>query len=476
MIDPGTACRYQVSIPIMKKCHPIVLLSKACVVILALGCSIATTSGQESIGAIKVPDGFHALFDGKDLNGWRGGSTFDHRKFLSFTEEERQKQMTEWTADMLEHWSIEGDELVNDGKGRYATTIKDYGDFELLIDYKTVPKADSGIYLRGVPQVQIWDTNEKDEKSVRLGKPLGSGGLWNNNPGSLGKDPMVKADKAFGEWNSFRILMLGSRVSVWFNGQHIVDHATMHNYYDRRNKEHKDNLRPVPAKGPIQLQTHGGEIRWRNIFLREIGTAEANEILAQADGDEGFESVFNGTDLSGWSGAVENYQVVDGTILCRKGKGGTLYTDAEYGDFIATVQFKLPPGGNNGLAIRYPGKGNPAYDGMTELQVLDSFHEKYQREGKSIKAYQYHGSAYSQVAAHTGYLRPVGEWNYQKVTVKGSTIHVELNGAIILNTDLSKVDSNPKRFKGKDLKKGHFGLAGHSDPVAFRNIRIKRLD
>ncbi len=426
--------------------------------------------------AVKAPKGFKALFNGKHLKNWRGGSTFDHRKFLDMSKEERKKQDDEWTADMLEHWSIEGDELVNDGKGRYATTRKDYGDFELLIEYKTVPKADSGIYLRGVPQVQIWDSNETDERAVKLGKPLGSGGLWNNNPGSPGKDPLVKADKPLGEWNSFRIIMVGSRVSVWFNGKHIVDHATMHNYYDRRNKEYKDNLRPVPAKGPIQLQTHGGEIRWRNIFIREIGTKEANEILAKGADAKGFKDIFNGKDLSGWTGAEDNYQVVDGAIQCKKGKGGTLYTEAEYGDFVATLEFKLPPGGNNGLAIRYPGKGNAAFDGMTELQVLDSFHEKYQREGRSIKPMQYHGSAYMQVAAHTGYLRKAGEWNFQEVTVKGSAIKVELNGNTILNTDLSKVESDPKKFKGKDLKQGHFGFAGHSDPVSFRNIRIKKLD
>ena len=425
---------------------------------------------------LTAPTGFTALFNGKDLKDWRGGWTFDHRQFLDMSKEDRAKQIKDWTTDMLEHWSIEGDELVNDGHGKYATTRKDYGDFELLIEYKTVPKADSGIYLRGVPQVQIWDSNENDERAKRLGKPLGSGGLWNNNPGSPGKDPLVKADKPLGQWNKFRIVMVGSRVSVWMNNKLIVDHATMHNYYDRRNKEYKNNLRPVPKRGPIELQTHGGEIRWRNIFIREIGTEEANQILADGDATDGFKSVFNGKDLSGWAGASDNYEVVQGAIRCKKGKGGNLFTEQEYGDFVATLEFKLPPGGNNGLAIRYPGKGNPAYDGMTELQVLDSFHSKYQRPGREINAFQYHGSAYSMVAAHTGYLRNTGDWNYQKVTVKGSTIQVELNGAIILDTDLSKVKADKKRHKGKDLKKGHFGFAGHSDPVAFRNIRIKSLD
>ena len=268
--------------------------------------------------------------------------------------------------------------------------------------------------------------------------------------------------------------MVGSKVSVWLNGQLVVDHATMHNYYDRRNKQWKDNLRPVPAKGPIQLQTHGGEIRWRNIYLREIGAEEANAILARGDSKPGFESVFNGTDLQGWAGATDNYEVRQGAIVCKEGQGGNLYTEAVYGDFVATLQFKVPPGGNNGLAIRYPGHGNPAYDGMTELQVLDNTAEKYSK----LDVRQYHGSAYAMVAAHRGYLRPVGEWNYQKVTVKGSTLQVELNGAPILDADVAKITSfmgkNP--HPGKDLKEGHFGFAGHRDPVMFRDVRIKPLD
>jgi hypothetical protein len=209
---------------------------------------------------VKPPAGFVALYNGKDLSGWRGGDTFDHRKWLAMPEDERAKQDAVWTEDMRAHWRADGEDLVNDGKGKYATTIKDYGDFELLLDYKTVPLADSGIYLRGCPQVQIWDhTNPAEFKN---GAQKGSGGLWNNSAGAPGKDPLVLADKPFGEWNHFRILMVGDRVTVWLNEQLVVDRAVMENYYDRK--------QPVPARGPIQLQTHGGEIRWRNIFIREI--------------------------------------------------------------------------------------------------------------------------------------------------------------------------------------------------------------
>jgi hypothetical protein len=430
--------------------------------------------------AAAPPEGFTALFNEKDLTGWRGGSTFDHRKLLEMPEDARKAQIAKWTATMTAvnektgkpHWYVEKDELVNDGFGDYATTEKDYGDFELLLEYKTVPKADSGIYLRGVPQVQIWDSTENDEKAVQLGKPKGSGGLWNNSPGTAGKDPLVKADKPFGEWNKFRIVMVGSRTSVWLNDQMVVDHAILENFYDK--KLPASEQRPIPAKGPIQLQTHGGEIRWRNLYIREIGNDEAAKILSEK-GAAGFKPVFNGKDLEGWAGAAENYEVVDGTIRCKEKKGGTLYWNEDLTDFQARVEFNVPPGGNNGLAIRYPGEGEAAYAAMTELQVLDNDSPKYAK----LDVRQYHGGAYGMVAAHRGYTRPAGEWNFQEVTVKGSTIKVELNGTVILNTDLSTVDMatvmGNKPHPGKERTNGFFGFAGHSDPVSFRNISIKKL-
>ena len=229
----------------------------------------------------------------------------------------------------------------------------------------------------------------------------------------------------------------------------------------------------MPRQGPIHLQTHGGEIRWRNLQVREIPTDEANSRLRGDDAALGFTSVFNGENLAGWLGAVDDYQVRDGAIVCREGRGGVLFTQDEYGDFAARVEFKLPPGGNNGLAIRYPGKGNPAYDGMTELQVIDNDAERY----AELDARQYHGSAYGMVPAFRGYLRPAGEWNYEEVTVRGSIVKVELNGAIILNADLAEVDEYmaDSPHPGKNLKKGHFGFAGHNDPVMFRNVAIRPL-
>jgi len=419
------------------------------------------------------PIGFTALFNGRDLVGWRGGDTFDYRKLMAMPEAERGKMVEKWTASMHEvnpktgkpHWYVENGELVNDGFGAYASTDQPLGDFEFFVDYKTVAKADSGIYLRGVPQVQIWDHTEADPQG--LGRAKGSGGLWNNSPGRPGKDPAVLADKAFGEWNKFRVLMVGSRVSVWLNDKEVVDHAILENYYDRKT--------PVPAMGPIRLQTHGGEIRWRNIYLRTIPGDEANGILARKGEDPGFKSIFNGKDFTGWDGPLDNYEIVDGAVRCKAHKGGTIYTKEQYADYVVRFEFKLPPGGNNGLAIRYPGKGDTAYDGMCELQILD---EKYEEVTKSkLDPRQVHGSAYGMIAAHRGYQRPAGEWNFQEVTIQGSRIKVELNGTVILDGDVSQAKdfmaNSP--HPGKDRTVGHFGFAGHSDPVSFRNIRIKKL-
>jgi len=419
------------------------------------------------------PPGFTPLFNGKNTENWRGGTTFDHRALLAMSEEDRAAKIAKWTEDLGNHWTVEGDDLVNDGKGTYLSTRKDYGDFELLLEYKTVPKADSGIYLRGVPQVQIWDSTDPD--GGKLGREKGSGALWNNPAGAPGKDPLVRADKPLGEWNQVRVVMVGARVSVWLNGQMTVNHALLENYYDRGSKDPaiKANPRPIPREGPIQLQTHGGEIRWRNLFIREIAGAEANKILASHGEGPGWKPLFNGSDLAGWQGPVDQYEVRDGAIFCQKGKGGTLHTIESFSDFVARAEIQIPPGGNNGFAIRYPGKGDTAYVGMCELQVLDDSAEKYAK----LDPRQYNGSVYGIAAAHRGYQRPVGEWNFEEITVQGTRIRVELNGTVITEVDVAQVTDfmGGKPHAGKDNTEGFFGFAGHGDAVGFRAVRALKL-
>jgi hypothetical protein len=431
---------------------------------LLVAAALLAATGPAGAADPQPPPGFTALFNGKDLAGWHGMPHFDPYQLAALSDEQRQARIAQWTADARKHWTVENGELVNDGHGAYLATDRAYGDLELLIEYKTVPKADSGIYLRATPQVQIWDYTQEGGK-WDLGADKGSGGLWNNSPGAPGKDPLVLADKPFGEWNSFRILQVGERTTVYLNGKLVVDHARLENFWDRK--------RPLARTGSIQLQTHGGEIRWRNVYLREIPPDEANALLAKR-GSAGFTDVFNGQDFTGWAGPLENYEVKDGAIVCRPKKGGNIYTKDEYGDFVARLEYRLPPGGNNGLAIRYPGQGQPSTVAMCEVQILDDDHPKYAK----LDPRQYNGSVYGMVPAHRGYLRPTGQWNFIEVTVRGPAIQVELNGTRIVDADVSKVTEfmGDKPHPGKDRTGGHFGFCGHHDPVAFRHILVKRLD
>ncbi len=193
------------------------------------------------------PPGFVPLFNGKDLTGWKGlvGNPISRAKM---TPEQLAAAQAKADENMRAHWKVENGVLVFDGKGQNLCTAKDYKNFELLVDWKILPKGDSGIYLRGSPQVQIWDN------------PEGSGGLWNNkiNPSK----PLVRADKPVGEWNTFRIKMVGEKVTVWLNDQLVVDNVTLENYWDRS--------RPIFPSGPIELQNHGNTLWFRNIFIREL--------------------------------------------------------------------------------------------------------------------------------------------------------------------------------------------------------------
>lgn len=434
----------------MPRCHPCHL---AALTLLFLA-SAATAD---------PPAGFAALFNDKDLSGWHGMPHFDPYKLEKLSEAERQALLEKWNADAKQHWRVENGELVNDGKGAYLTTDKEYGDIELLIDYKTVAKADSGIYLRASPQVQIWDYTEAGGK-WNIGADKGSGGLFNNALKAPGRDPLVLADKPFGEWNHFRILQVGERTTVYLNDKLVVDQARMENYWKR-------DL-PLRRRGAIQLQTHGGEIRWRNLFIREIPADEATTLL-QKPGKDDFQTVFNGKDFTGWSGQLESYEVKDGAIYCKPKKGGNVFTNEQYNDFVVRLEYKVPPGGNNGLAIRYPGKGRASADAMCEIQILDDDAPKHAK----IDPRQANGSAYGMAPSQRGYQRPANEWNFMEVTVRGSQIQVELNGTRIMDTDLSKITEfkNNLPHPGKDRTSGHFGFCGHNDPVAFRNIQIKRL-
>ncbi len=174
--------------------------------------------------------------------------------------------------------------------------------------------------------------------------------------------------------------------------------------------------------------------------------------------------LFNGKDLTGWKGA--GYAVKDGVITCTP-KGKNLITEQEYSNYVFSFEFKLPPGGNNGIAVHYPGMGDPAYTGM-EIQVLDDTHPKYAK----LKPYQFHGGIYTLKEAKHGHLKPVGEWNKETITVNGNHIIVELNGVIINEANLDDLAAKNPKHNGVKRRSGHIGFCGHGDPVQFRNVSI----
>lgn len=216
-------------------------------------CAVASFAEEPKLNV--PPKGFTALFNGKDLTGWKG-LVADPEKRAKMSPDELAKAQDEADQKMRDHWRVEDGTLVFDGGGDSLCTAKDYGDFELYVDWKIEKEGDSGIYLRGSPQVQIWDPAKW---------PEGSGGLYNNqkNPSK----PLKCADKPIGEWNTFRIKMIGERVSVWLNGELVVDNTVLENYWDRS--------KPIYPTGQIELQNHGSTLWFRNIFIREIKGEEA---------------------------------------------------------------------------------------------------------------------------------------------------------------------------------------------------------
>lgn len=176
-------------------------------------------------------------------------------------------------------------------------------------------------------------------------------------------------------------------------------------------------------------------------------------------------SLFNGKDLTGWTGA--EYEVKDGLLISS---GKVLRTEKQYSNYVLEFDFLLPKGGNNGIGIHYPGEGRPSGAGM-ELQILDNSHRKYSK----LKESQYHGSLYKLQPARRGFLKPAGQWNHQKVSVDGPKVIVELNGTKILDADLNELATKNRKHKGVKRRSGYICFCGHGAPVQFRNITILEL-
>jgi hypothetical protein len=411
------------------------------------------------IKAMPFDYGFENLFNGTDLTGWKGLVANPIARSKMSVQQLAEAQ-TKADAKIKTDWIVKDGLLVFTGHGDNLCTQKQYGDFELFVDWKITEKGDAGVYLRGSPQVQIWDTSRRE-----VGAQVGSGGLYNNQKNE--RNPKVVADNKIGSWNNFHIIMRGAVVTVYLNGVLVTDKVVLENYWDK--------TLPIFVKEQIELQAHGTYVAYRNIYIRELPSLEPTK-LSDQEKQQGFKLLFDGTNLDNWVGNKAGYLLQDGAIVVnpQSTSGGNLYTKDEYSDFEYRFEFQLTPGANNGLGIRAPLEGDAAYVGM-ELQILDSEADIY----KNLQPYQYHGSIYGVVPARRGYLRPIGEWNEEVVVVKGTRVKVILNGETITDADIKEPSINGtmdhKEHPGLKRTTGYIGFLGHGDVVRFRNIRILPL-
>lgn len=399
--------------------------------------------------------GFYTMYNGSDLRGWKGLVANPVKRRLLSADTLALLQVK---ADkvMSTGWEAKGEELHFTGHGDNLCSVKDYQDFEMFVDWKIEKEGDAGIYLRGSPQVQIWDISR-----TNVGAQVGSGGLYNNqiNP----RNPLKVADNAINEWNTFHIIMKGERVTVYLNGELVVENVLLENYWDRKI--------PIFVKDAIELQAHGNHIVYRNIYVKEL---KPDPVYVAPESD--FTALFDGSSLFNWTGNTTDYFPLNGELVIdpKRGGKGNLYTKKEYGDFHLKFDFQLTSGANNGLGIRAPLEGDAAYVGM-ELQILDNTAPMYAK----LQPYQYHGSVYGIIPAKQGFLKPVGEWNEEEVIAQGNKIKVILNGEVILDGDIALATkdgtADHKEHPGLLNKTGHIGFLGHGSPLKFRNLRIKEL-
>ncbi len=345
----------------------------------------------------------------------------------------------------LDGWQVTGSEplvedglLVLNGPDGWLRTNEKHGDFVLELDWRArkAEGYDSGIYIRaaepveGKPFPARYQINLKQHAEGNL---LGIDGATSRG--------LIKP----GQWNHFKITVIGDTAELEINGQKAWKATGLE-----------------ASEGYIGLQSEvplGGQFEFRNIELTDLD----------------YTPLFNGRDLTGWVGDTRGYAVEDGAIVCRP-VGGRLFTADQYGDFSFRFDFKMSAHGNNGVGIRSPLQGDPAYVGL-EIQVLDDHSEKYEA---MIKPWQAHGSVYGIVPAKRGFQKPLGDWNHEEILARGRHVTVILNGHTIVDADLDEAVKggtlDGKEHPGLTNKHGHIGFLGHGARVEFKNVRIRKLD
>lgn len=170
---------------------------------------------------------------------------------------------------------------------------------------------------------------------------------------------------------------------------------------------------------------------------------------------------------------------VEGGIL-RGAPGSTwLVSEKEYGDFMLEFEWKVGEAGNGGCGLRFPLKGDPAFEGM-ELQMADPGYYNHAK----VRDMELTGSIYSALAAAKQVYK-TGEWNKYEITCKGAQVTVVLNGEKVIDANLDD-HPNPTVWKngkpGPALKdrprRGRIGIQDISKTgkVEVKNARLKVLD
>ena len=401
------------------------------------------------------PDGFVSLFNGRDLEGWKGICRDEGFNMPGVRRAAVPEKLWEMQArgdtNMRKHWHVRDGVLFFDGQegGTSIAAKRDYGNLEMIADWRLLRVyGDSGFYLRGCPQVQIWDPNSWGG--------LGSGGIWNNRNAAFAAS--LRADRPIGDWNRCRMRLVGDKLTVWLNGTKVVDGVT----YENQNQPGA----PIPLIDQVELQCHGDPIEFRNIFIRELPEA-ADDIPDPAaakrgepidllkDGMDGWEAADPKLRM-GWSvkdGVLSNFVTDDPTKTSRGGSGGThLRTRrTDFFDFDLSYDVLVPRKCNSGVYLR----------GRYEIQVCDSYGRKPDTHTMA--------ALYDLVAPTVGAEKPAGEWQHVDLTIYRRHITVTLNGVrIIDNRPIAGV--TPAAIDWDETVPGPILLQGDHSNASFRNM------
>ncbi len=434
---------------------------------------------------------YQVLFNSRDLTGWKvPAGDNGHWKVVDGVidydaRSEAKGDRNLWTEESFGDFTLHVEWRFKQTSGLYPmpTVLPDGSlktDATGAVIKVPTPNADSGILLRGTArgQVNLWCW------------PIGSGELWSvRNDKELtpaqraAAVPRSRADKPVGQWNSMDVTVVGDRVSVMLNGRQVIENA---------------RIPGLPESGPIGLQHHGGInkktgqlspasslVQFRNILIRKLPPNSGGQAAAREPDADGFVTLFNGKDLSGWIAGPDNSWVVrDGELTVNRDMDGRehnfdyLWTRDTYGDFVLDLEFKVVEGTNSGIFFRTVDLKDPVYTGI-EIQVANSYgRERITKNGTA-------GAVYDCREPSQNAIRPPGEWNRCRLTCRGTRIEVVLNGAQVVEMDLDRwttprenPDGTPNKFPRalRDFARvGHLGLQDHGRPVWYRNIRVKRL-